>query len=126
MYDLKILLCDDSLLVRKKLKDLLVKQGFTRIYEAIDGEEAIAFCEVEQPDLVLLDLVMPKKDGMQALEEIKRLNPAIYVVIASSVGTQNNLIKSLKLGADDFLQKPVAIESIMNITQKIIEGRGVR
>jgi two-component system chemotaxis response regulator CheY len=125
MFDLKILLCDDSLLVRKKLKDALTIQGFTHIYEANNGEEAVTFCQQEQPDLVLLDLVMPKKDGMQALEEIKQMNPSIYVVIASSVGTQGNLIQSIKLGADDFLQKPITMDSILNITRKIIEGRGV-
>jgi two-component system chemotaxis response regulator CheY len=125
MFDLKILLCDDSLLVRKKLKDALTTQGFTHIYEANDGEQAVTFCKQVQPDLVLLDLVMPKKDGMQALEEIKQMNPSIYVVIASSVGTQSNLIQSIKLGADDFLQKPITMDSILNITRKIFEGRGV-
>lgn len=125
MFDLNILLCDDSMLVRKKLKDALIKEGFKNVYEANDGEEAISFCEMEQPDIVLLDLIMPKKDGMQALEEIKRANPAIYVVIASSVGTQSNLIKSIKLGADDFLQKPLTMESILKITNKIMERRSV-
>jgi two-component system chemotaxis response regulator CheY len=125
MFDLKILLCDDSMLVRKKLKDALAKQGFTDVHEAKDGEEAVTFCQLEQPDLVLLDLIMPKKDGMQALEEIKQMNASIYVVIASSVGTQSNLIHSIKLGADDFLQKPVTMDSILNITRKIMELRGV-
>lgn len=125
MFDLNILLCDDSMLVRKKLKDALIKEGFKNVYEANDGEEAISFCQMEQPDIVLLDLIMPKKDGMQALEEIKRANPAIYVVIASSVGTQSNLIKSIKLGADDFLQKPLTMESILKITNKIMERRSV-
>ncbi|QGQ93995.1 response regulator [Paenibacillus psychroresistens] len=125
MYDLRILLCDDSLLVRKKLKDSLTKEGFKNVFEAVDGEEAVIFCQNERPDLVLLDLIMPKKDGMQALEEIKQGDASIYVVIASSVGTQSNLIKSIKLGADDFLQKPITIESIVTICKKIIEQRGV-
>ena len=124
MYDLRILLCDDSLLVRKKLKDSLTKEGFKNVFEAVDGEEAVVFCQNERPDLVLLDLIMPKKDGMQALEEIKQGDASIYVVIASSVGTQSNLIKSIKLGADDFLQKPITIESIVTICKKIIEQRG--
>lgn len=61
MYNLKILLCDDSMLVRKKLKDALTEKGFTRLYEAVDGEEAVALCLKENPDLVLLDITMPKK-----------------------------------------------------------------
>jgi two-component system chemotaxis response regulator CheY len=124
MYNLKILLCDDSLLVRKKLKGALIEQGFTNLYEASDGEEAVAFCQNEQPDLVLLDIVMPKKDGIEALQEIKQINPSTYVVIASSVGTQSNLFKAIKLGANDFLQKPITIESVINIAQKIVTERG--
>jgi two-component system chemotaxis response regulator CheY len=126
MYDLKILLCDDSMLIRKKLKGALAELGFTNLFEAIDGEEAVTFCRTEQPDLVLMDIVMPKKDGIEALQEIKIINPAIHVVMASSVGTQSNLIKALKLGADNFLQKPIQVEIIVDIAKKIIEDRGVQ
>jgi two-component system chemotaxis response regulator CheY len=126
MYDLNILLCDDSLLVRKKLKGALAEQGFTRLYEAADGEEAVVHCRTSPPDLVLLDIVMPKKDGIEALQEIKQIDPGIHVVIASSVGTQSNLIKAIKLGADNFLQKPVTVEAILEITKKIAEERGDR
>ncbi|TBL81567.1 response regulator transcription factor [Paenibacillus thalictri] len=126
MYDMKILLCDDSLLVRKKLKGALEEQGFTRIVEAVDGEEAVALCQTEQPDLVLLDIVMPKKDGLQALQEIKHNHPDIHVVIASSVGTQSNLIKAIKLGADNFLQKPITAQAIVEMIGKITGQRGER
>lgn len=126
MYDLKILLCDDSMLIRKKLKGALTELGFINLFEAIDGEEAVTFCRTEQPDLVLMDIVMPKKDGIEALQEIKIINPAIHVVMASSVGTQSNLIKALKLGADNFLQKPIQVEIIVDIAKKIVEDRGVQ
>lgn len=126
MYNLKILLCDDSMLVRKKLKDALTEKGFTRLYEAVDGEEAVALCLKENPDLVLLDITMPKKDGLEALQEIKQNNPNIHVVIASSVGTQGNLMKAIKLGAENFLQKPIQINSLMVIVNKIFNQRGDR
>jgi two-component system chemotaxis response regulator CheY len=124
MYDFNILLCDDSLLVRKKLKGALVEQGFRHIFEAADGEEAVTFCQTTTPDLVVLDIVMPKKDGIEALQEIKQITPSIHVVIASSVGTQSNLIKAIKLGANNFLQKPVTVESIVEILQKMAAERG--
>jgi two-component system chemotaxis response regulator CheY len=126
MYNLKILLCDDSMLVRKKLKDALAEKGFTRLFEAADGEEAVALCLKENPDLVLLDITMPKKDGLEALQEIKQNNPNIHVVIASSVGTQANLMKAIKLGAENFLQKPVQIDAILDIANKIHNLRGDR
>jgi two-component system chemotaxis response regulator CheY len=126
MFNLKILLCDDSMLVRKKLKDALTMAGFTDLLEAADGEEAVALCLKENPDLVLLDITMPKKDGLEALQEIKQNNPSIHVVIASSVGTQGNLMKAIKLGAENFLQKPVQLNAIMEITKKIHAQRGDR
>ncbi len=126
MFNLKILLCDDSMLVRKKLKGALEEKGFTRLFEAADGEEAVALCLKEDPDLVLLDITMPKKDGLEALQEIKKNNPKTHVVIASSVGTQGNLMKAIKLGAENFLQKPIQIEAIMDITAKIFNQRGDR
>lgn len=126
MFNLKILLCDDSMLVRKKLKDALSGAGFTHLYEAADGEEAVALCLKENPDLVLLDITMPKKDGLEALQEIKKNNPSIHVVIASSVGTQGNLMKAIKLGAENFLQKPVQLDAILELTKKIHAQRGDR
>ncbi len=124
MYDLKILLCDDSLLVRKKLVGALKEKGFTRLIEASDGEEAVALCRSEQPDLVLLDIVMPKKDGLEALQEMKEILPDLHVIMASSVGTQSNLIKALKLGADNFLQKPITAEAVVDMIYTITGERG--
>lgn len=124
MLETKILLCDDSMLVRKKLSGALRGYGFTQLYEASDGEEAVEMCAKERPDIVLMDIVMPKKDGLEALKEIKQSNPSIHVVMASSVGTQSNLIQALKLGADNFLQKPIAAEDVVDIIKKLIDKRG--
>jgi len=126
MLDMKILLCDDSMLVRKKLKGSLEAHGFTNVLEAVDGEEAVAVCLAEKPELVLMDIVMPKKDGIAALQEIKQAEPATHVVMASSVGTQSNLIQALKLGASNFLQKPVSAEAIVEIAAGIAKERGER
>ncbi|MEX1030121.1 MAG: response regulator [Paenibacillaceae bacterium] len=106
----------NTLAVKRLLRELL--------YEAADGEEAVALCLKENPDLVLLDITMPKKDGLEALQEIKQNNPNIHVVIASSVGTQGNLMKAIKLGAENFLQKPVQIDAILDIMNKIHNLRG--
>jgi len=124
MRDFKILLCDDSLLVRKKMSDALSAEGFTELYEAADGEEAVAVCKSVKPDLVLMDIVMPKKDGLEALDEIKKSNSSIHVVMVSSIGTQGKLMQAIKLGADNFLQKPVTVDAIIAIIDKIRSGGG--
>ena len=68
--ELKILVSDDSILSRKKLKDCIMSFGCTEVYEAADGEEAIAQYEANKPDIVFMDIVMPKKDGIEALKGI--------------------------------------------------------
>ncbi|AEI42735.1 response regulator [Paenibacillus mucilaginosus] len=121
--EVKIMLCDDSLLVRKKLKSALEEQGYTGILEASDGLEAVALCREQKPDLVLMDIVMPRKDGIEALKEIKEFDKSIHVVMVSSVGTQGNLIKALKAGADNFMQKPVTIEALNELIHKMAQDR---
>lgn len=105
--DLKILICDDSLLSRKKLKDCISKLNCASIYEAADGEEAVSSFRDNRPDIVFMDIIMPKKDGIEALKEILELDPDATVVMASSVGTQSYLNEAIRFGASDFLQKPI-------------------
>ncbi len=119
--NLKILLADDSILIRKKLRSLLEKCNCKTIFEAENGNKAIELVKLEQPDIVFLDIIMPDKDGLEALKEIKEFNPNIKVIMASSAGTQSHLRKAIELGAYDFIQKPVTLEAVTNIIEKIIK-----
>ena len=112
---LKVLICDDSILVRKKMKDTLSKAGVNTIIEAVDGEQAVEKYKSELPDIVFMDIVMPKKTGVEALKEILSINRSAKVVIASSVGTQGNLKEAIEAGAYDFLQKPISDECIIKV-----------
>ena len=116
---IKILLCDDSLLVRKSVRKHLEEQGCTSIMEAADGEQAIAMYKEFNPDLVLMDIVMPKKTGIDALKEIKAHDPHAYIVMASSVGTQSKLKEAILAGASDFLQKPFDLSALDRLIQRI-------
>jgi two-component system chemotaxis response regulator CheY len=113
-----ILICDDSILVRKKMKDTLSKIGNITVLEASDGEQAVAQYMDKKPDLVFMDIVMPKKNGVEALKEILSFDKSAKVVIVSSVGTQGNLKEAIEAGAYDFLQKPISDDSVI----KIIKG----
>ncbi|WP_205439661.1 response regulator [Peribacillus alkalitolerans] len=122
--NLKVLICDDSVLIRKKLSAALEKCKIKEILEAENGAVAVEIVKQHQPNLVFMDIVMPDKDGLEALEEIKEINASIKVVMASSAGTQGHLKKALELGAFDFIQKPVTLESIASIVEKILtEGK---
>ncbi|MBU8880066.1 response regulator [Bacillus sp. FJAT-29790] len=117
---LRVLICDDSVLIRKKLRDILEVCQMKEIEEAENGVAAVEKARTFKPDLVFMDIVMPGKDGIEALEEIKSENPKIKVVMASSAGTQSHLKKALDLGAYDFIQKPVTLESVTSIIEKMI------
>jgi Response regulator containing CheY-like receiver, AAA-type ATPase, and DNA-binding domains len=118
MCNLKILLCDDSLFVRKKLTELLQKLNCD-VFEARDGEEVVQKYIEYQPDAVFMDLVMPKRDGLQALKAIKEIDHHARVIMLSSAGTASNLMEALKLGAADFIQKPYTDEQIVKIVARI-------
>lgn len=113
--EIKVLICDDSILVRKKLSDILRGAGISAIYEAKDGIQAVEQHKANNPDLTFMDIVMPEKTGLEALEEIKAHNPGAKVVMASTIGTQSNLTAAIKAGAFDFLQKPVQDEDVYKI-----------
>lgn len=115
---MKVLICDDSILARKKTKTVLNQLGVTQIFEAGDGEQAIAAYKEHLPDITLMDIVMPKVDGVAALKAILEANPKAKVVMASSVGTQENLKEAIKAGAFDFLQKPISEEQIKTLISK--------
>ena len=118
--DCKILICDDSILARKQIKDVIATVGEPAIFEASDGQSAIDIYKNEKPNLVFLDIVMPKKDGNIAIEEIMAFDPNAIIIIVSSVGTQSQLKCALEAGATDFIQKPFSKEQIVEALQKHI------
>jgi two-component system chemotaxis response regulator CheY len=121
--DLKVLVCDDSILARKQLKDIIATNGTPTFYEAADGQGAIDMYKEVKPDIVFLDIVMPKKDGNIAIEEIISYDPDATIIICSSVGTQSLLKCALEAGAKDFVQKPIDQQQVLDIVNKFLEGR---
>lgn len=117
--DLKVLICDDSILVRKKLTETLQLKGVTAIYEAKDGAQAVEAYKLNRPDVTFMDIVMPQKTGVEALKEIKAFDPEAKVIMASTIGTQSFLVDAIKAGATDFLQKPVKDEDVFKVLNNI-------
>ncbi len=120
--ELKVLICDDSILVRKKLTEVLKKAGISVLFEAKDGVQAVEVYKTVKPDIVFMDIVMPVKTGLDALVEIREFDADAKVVMASTIGTQSHLVSAIKAGAYDFLQKPVKDEDISKILAKLTEG----
>ncbi len=117
--EMKVLICDDSIFVRKKLAAVLKNCGVAEIVEAGDGEQAVQMFEECSPDLTLMDIVMPKMSGVEALKAILEKDPKAKVVMASSVGTQENLKEAINIGAFDFLQKPISDSQLEMLIKKL-------
>lgn len=116
--DFKILIADDSILARKKLKACLSDLGYTNIIEAKDGVDAVEAFKAEHPNLIFMDIVMPNQYGIDALKEIMAISPDAIVVMISSTGTQKNITDSIKAGADEFILKPFTRGNVEAILHK--------
>ncbi|MGH4139174.1 response regulator [Clostridium sp.] len=112
---IKILVCDDSMLIRKKLKEVLKSCGCNDILEATNGQEAIDIYKESNPALVFMDIIMPIKNGIQAVKEILEFDKNAKVVMASSAGTKEHIKEAIKVGAFEFVQKPWEVEQINKI-----------
>ena len=105
-------------MLRKKLREELEKLDCD-VLEAENGKEAIMRDLTEQPNGVILDIVMPEVGGIETLQVIKEINPEIPVIMLSSAGTSQKLKETLELGALDFIQKPYTSEQIKQAVERI-------
>ena len=119
----KFLVCDDSILARKKLSDTLASLGYHNVVSVSNGEEAVNLYKLEKPDVVILDIVMPVKDGITATREIMEYDKNALIIISSSVGTQSHLKEVIKAGAKDFIQKPVDPSLLEEIIKNNLDRR---
>lgn len=118
--EIKFMICDDSILARQNMTNLLNSFGYTNILEVSNGQDAVITYKHEHPNVVLLDIVMPVKDGITATREIIEYDPKAIVVMVSSVGTQNNLREAIKAGAKDFIQKPLEKELLRQVLEHVL------
>lgn len=118
--DKKILIVDDAAFMRMMIKDTLKKNGYTSLVEAADGEIAVQQFKDEKPDLVIMDITMPNKTGIEALQEIKAADGGAKVVMCSAMGQESMVVEAIKLGALDFIVKPFKPDRIIQTVAKIL------
>jgi two-component system, chemotaxis family, chemotaxis protein CheY len=117
---IRFLVVDDSVFARKNLCKMVEAFGGEIAGEAADGCAAIAQYNETRPDIVLMDITMPKMEGIEAVEHIVRDHPAALIVMVSSVGYQDNILSALQKGARHFVQKPVKPESFYEIIRYVL------
>lgn len=102
----RLLIVDDALIMRMKIREVATRAGWTVAAEAASGAEAVQLYKTHRPDLVTMDLVMPEMDGLEALRAIRQLDPAASVVMVSAVNQKEKLRECIAAGAVDFVIKP--------------------
>ena len=114
----KILIVDDAMFRRRIIKDALSEGGFSQFIEAKDGDEAIRLFKKHKPKLVLLDITMPGKSGIEVLEALLKLEPGARVIMCSAIGQEATIEKAVRMGAYDFIVKPFQNDKLVEMVKK--------
>lgn len=117
----RVLVCDDSLLMRKMVGDTLAEAGWEVVGEAADGEQAVERYRDLEPDAVTMDIVMPKADGLYALPRILELDPQAKVVVVSALGQTSMISEAIRKGAQDFIVKPFMPEQLQQTMARCVK-----
>ncbi len=125
MEHAKILIVDDEKLLRWSLSENLTKEGYT-VLTAEKGQEGLSLFVEEQPDLILLDIHLPDISGINVLESIKKENPNAIVIMITAFGDIETAVKTIKVGAYDFVEKPFNLDKLKILISKALETDALR
>ena len=116
----RVLVVDDAAFMRKMVTDALSGGGHEVVGEAGDGVEAVMRYQELRPDVMTLDITMPEKDGLAALQEIIAVDPGAKVIMCSALGQESKVLESIKLGAKDFVVKPFQADRVLSAVAKAL------
>ncbi len=118
----KILIVDDTMFMRTLLKNILFSGGHDIVGEAADGAEALARYQELKPDLVTMDVVMPKMNGIEALKAIKAADPAAKVIMCTAVGQEQMVKLAVKSGARGYIVKPFQAPKVLEEVKNVLSA----
>ncbi|MBI5377533.1 MAG: response regulator [Thaumarchaeota archaeon] len=120
----KILIVDDASFMRTVLKDIVKGNGLaTDVIEAADGIEGVKAYQTQKPDLVTMDVNMPRADGIQALRAIMKIDPAAKVIMVTSIEQKQIVQDAMKIGARDYIVKPFDRSNVGLVINKVLRQR---
>ena len=121
---IRLLICDDHAVVRRGLRSLVgVKPEMELVGEAVDGEEAVTMAKKLKPDVIIMDLIMPRKDGVAAISEIKKKNPDAKILVLTSFSDDKNVFSAIKAGASGYLLKDSSPEDLLQAIDDVYHGK---
>ncbi len=120
---IRVLIADDHTVVRGGLIALLEDvEGIDVVAEAADGQEAVLKTRAVKPDVILMDLMMPRKTGIEAIEEIKRENPDARIVVLTSYSDDDKVFAAIKAGAMGYLLKETSTQELLQAIRDVHRG----
>lgn len=118
-----IILADDAPFIREILRHILQKCEVTIVGEATNGEEVVELAKVLKPDLIIMDLVMPLKNGIDATREILAQRPTTQIIACTTLDQQAMVVKALEAGCCNYLVKPFKQSSVQSIIEELIKNK---
>ncbi|MBW1684709.1 MAG: response regulator [Deltaproteobacteria bacterium] len=117
----RILVADDASFMRQMIREIVEMEGHEVVAEASDGIEAIDQFKNHHPDVVTMDIVMPRRSGIDAVKAIVEFDPTARVVMCSALGQETLVTEALQAGARDFIVKPFKPDSVVTTLKKVLE-----
>ncbi len=118
---MKVLIIDDSRIIRRNLVKIFERLGYEVVAEAENGITAIEEYKKHKPDMVTMDITMPLMDGIEAVEEIIKIDNNARIVIISALNQKNMVFKALQNGAKHYIVKPITFEKVKEVIEEIYE-----
>lgn len=118
----KLLIVDDQKGVRRLLEELFEKEGY-EVSVASDGRESLDRVKESMPDLILMDMKMPNMNGLEASQEIFKINPDIPIIMMTAYGEMEVVQKALEIGVKRYITKPFDIVDLRNLVSEVLNGR---
>lgn len=116
----RVLVTDDAAFMRMQLRDIISKAGHEVVGDAENGKVAIEKYKELRPDLVTMDITMPEMNGVDAVKEIKKVDPNAKIIMCSAMGQQRMVVEAIQAGAKDFLVKPFSADRIEEALRKVL------
>ncbi|MBW2372075.1 MAG: response regulator [Deltaproteobacteria bacterium] len=117
----RTLVVDDASFMREMIREIIEPEGFDVVVEAGDGTDAVVAFKEHSPDIVTMDIVMPKMSGIEAVKQIIQLDPGAKIVMCSALGQEALVMEALKAGASDFIVKPFKPDAVVLTLRKALE-----
>jgi two-component system, chemotaxis family, chemotaxis protein CheY len=117
----RVLIADDASFMRQMIRDIIDAEGYEVVGEATDGVEVVERFKELHPDVVMMDIVMPKRSGIDAVKAIREIAPKAMIVMCSALGQETLVMEAIQAGAKDFIVKPFKPEAVLATLKKVLE-----